>query len=397
MKSFNNTMTWIIRFVLQRVSWFSLLLCLGVTTLLITPQFVLANTALDKETARLKRVEDSIKKQRQVLEQQLKQKSNLETQFQAAELKVAEVALKLAQTEQKIANTQQQIKRLDKEQTSLLNQKKQQQKVLAELIKTAYLNGKHDYTKLLLNQEDPAQLERLITYYRKLNQARVGQLEEIQAVFTRLTEVSEQLIVEKKQLTASQSRQQEDKKQLLTSQLERKAALNKLNSNIKTDKQKLEKLQLDQERLTNTIARAKRNAERDPGNLAGLYNLKRKLKWPAKGRILRRFGQRRSGALRWKGAMIDANLGNRVNVIADGIVLYADWLKGFGWVAVVDHGKGYMSLYGHNQALLKQAGDYVEQGEPVALVGQSGGQQSPGLYFEIRYKGKTVDPARWCR
>ncbi|MBU2882599.1 peptidoglycan DD-metalloendopeptidase family protein [Psychrosphaera sp. B3R10] len=356
-----------------------------------------AEDAVSKETARLKLVQDNIKQQRLLLEQQIKKESNIETQFQAAELKVAELALNLAQTERQISATQTKIRNLDKEQSELLKQKKLQQKVLGELIKTAYLSGKHDYTKLLLNQDDPAQLERLITYYRKINDARVAQLDEIQAVFTRLTEVEEQLIAQKEQLATSKADQLNDKKQLLSSQMERKAALNKLRSNIKTDKQKLEQLQLDQERLTNAIARAKRNAERDPENLIGLYNLKRKLKWPTRGRLVRKFGQRRSGALRWKGVVIDGNLGNRVNVIADGIVLYADWLKGFGWVAVVDHGKGYMSLYGHNQALLKQAGDYVEQNEPIALVGQSGGQQSAGLYFEIRYKGETVNPARWCR
>lgn len=356
-----------------------------------------AEDAVSKETARLKLVQDNIKQQRLLLEQQIKKESNIETQFQAAELKVAELALNLAQTERQISATQTKIRNLDKEQSELLKQKKLQQNVLGELIKTAYLSGKHDYTKLLLNQDDPAQLERLITYYRKINDARVAQLDEIQAVFTRLTEVEEQLIAQKEQLAISKADQLNDKKQLLSSQMERKAALNKLRSNIKTDKQKLEQLQLDQERLTNAIARAKRNAERDPENLIGLYNLKRKLKWPTRGRLVRKFGQRRSGALRWKGVVIDGNLGNRVNVIADGIVLYADWLKGFGWVAVVDHGKGYMSLYGHNQALLKQAGDYVEQNEPIALVGQSGGQQSAGLYFEIRYKGETVNPARWCR
>lgn len=356
-----------------------------------------AEDAVSKETARLKLVQGNIKQQRLLLEQQIKKESNIETQFQAAELKVAELALNLEQTEQQIASTQTKIKNLGKEQTELLKQKKLQQKVLGELIKTAYLSGKHDYTKLLLNQDDPAQLERLITYYRKINDARVSQLDDIQAVFTRLTEVEQQLILQKEQLAVSKKNQLDDKKQLLSSQMERKAALNKLRSNIKTDKQKLEQLQLDQERLTNAIARAKRNAERDPENLIGLYNLKRKLKWPTRGRLVRKFGQRRSGALRWKGVVIDGDLGNRVNVIADGIVLYADWLKGFGWVAVVDHGKGYMSLYGHNQALLKQAGDYVEQNEPVALVGQSGGQQSTGLYFEIRYKGETVNPARWCR
>lgn len=353
--------------------------------------------AANNDADQLKQVQERIKQQRRALEQKVKKEASLEDQFKAAELKVADVALALAQTEQKISRTQSQITKLEKEQRSLLTQKKQQQKVLAELIKTAYLNGKHDYTKLLLNQEDPAQLERLITYYRKLNDARVSQLDEIQQVFIRLTEVESQLKTEQQQLAESKTAQEQDKKNLLTSQLERKAALNRLRSTIKSEQQKLQQLKNDEERISQAIARAQRNAERDPKNLVGLYNLKRQLKWPTKGRLVKKFGQRRSGALRWKGVVIDGDLGNRVNAIADGVVLYADWLKGFGWVTVVDHGKAYMSLYGHNQALLKQAGDYVEQGEPIALVGQSGGQQSAGLYFEIRYKGKTVNPARWCR
>lgn len=354
------------------------------------------DTAAD-EAQQLKQVQERIKKQRKALEQELKKENSIESQLKATELKVAELAIKLAQTESKIADNQKQIKQLGQEQTSLNQKKRQQQKVLAEMIKTAYLSGKHDYTKLLLNQEDPAQLERLITYYRKLNDARVSQLDDIQQVFSRLLEVESQLLQQNDSLVKNKAEQQDDKKQLLASQLERKATLKKIRSTIKTEQQKLQQLQGDEERLTNAIARAKRNAERDPKNLLGLYNLKRKLKWPTKGRLTKKFGQRRSGALRWKGVVIDGNLGNRVSAIADGVVLYADWLKGFGWVTVIDHGKGYMSLYGHNQALLKQAGDYVEQDEPIALVGQSGGQQSAGLYFEIRYKGKTVNPARWCR
>lgn len=367
--------------------------------LLLLPMAFLshANNDLDRQNEKLKQLQNQIKQQRDAIKKRLNEKNSLEDQFKAAELKVAEVALNIKQTQDSLTAVNNKIRTLNKEQIQLNKDKISQQKVLAEMIRTAYLNGRHDYTKLLLNQEDPAQLERLITYYRKLNDARVEQLTELQKTLERLEQIEAEQEQIKVELAQLKDTQEQDRKTLLTSQLERKAALKKLNSNIRSGQSKLERLEMDEQRLTNAIARAQETAKRNPENLAGLYNLKKKLKWPTRGRLKHKFGQRRSGALRWKGVTIDGRLGNAVNVIADGVVLYADWLKGFGWVTVIDHGKGYMSLYGHNQALLKQVGDYVEQGEPISLVGQSGGQTEAGLYFEIRYKGETVNPARWCR
>ena len=124
---------------------------------------------------------------------------------------------------------------------------------------------------------------------------------------------------------------------------------------------------------------------------------KRKLKWPTKGRIRSGFGSQRSGQVKWKGVTIAATEGQNVAAIAGGKVIYADWLRGFGMVLVVDHGKGYMSLYGHAQTLLKSAGDSVSKGESIALVCRSCGQTESGLYFEVRHKGQAVDPARYCK
>lgn len=357
----------------------------------------LTNTDTSSNNEKLKQVQARIKQQRVAIYQQVAKKNDLESIFKAAELEVAEIALQLAQTNNKLDAVNGKITSLEKEQNTLLKEKKQHQSVLAELVRTAYLQGSHDYTKLLLNQDDPAKLERLIAYYQSLNDARVTQLEDIQRVLNRLDEIEQELSFQRTELVELKSTQEQDKRQLAVSQKNRASSLRKLNANIKTNKQKLKQLQDNQARLAKAIEDAKRTAKKTPESLLGLYNLKKKLKWPTKGNITKRFGQRRSGALRWKGVVLSANLGNRVNSIAEGIVLYADWLKGFGWVTVIDHGKGYMSLYGHNQALLKSVGDYVEQNEPIALVGQSGGQSSSNLYFEIRYKGKTVDPARWCR
>lgn len=359
---------------------------------------LLVNFAVSADdNKKLEQVQAKIKQQRLAIEQNLAEKDDIEALFKSTELKVAEVALAIRKVNNQVAEVDGKIKQLEQEQRQLLKEKKKQQKLLAELVRTAYLSGRHNYTKLLLNQDDPAKLERLITYYKSLNEARVEELETIEKVLKRLAEIEQELSTKRSELLDLKAAQQQQKQQLAKSQTARKSALRKLNASIKTDKNRLKRLEQSETRLANAIAKAQQEAKRAPENLAGLYNLKKKLKWPTTGRISKRFGQRRSGALRWKGVLMSANLGNRVNAIAEGIVLYSDWLKGFGWVTVIDHGKGYMSLYGHNQALLKSVGDYVEKNEPVALVGQSGGQASSSLYFEIRYKGKTVDPARWCR
>ena len=152
----------------------------------------------------------------------------------------------------------------------------------------------------------------------------------------------------------------------------------------------------EEKSLTNTLQKIQSLAQ-SSAKLNGLSKLKRKLKWPVAGKIVHSFGTQKHGYIKWKGVLKRAKLGQQVKSIANGKVLFSDWLKGYGLVTIIDHGKGYMSLYGHNQTLLKNVGDYVEQGEPISLVGQSGGQSQPGLYFEIRHSGQAKNPKLWCR
>ena len=122
------------------------------------------------------------------------------------------------------------------------------------------------------------------------------------------------------------------------------------------------------------------------------------LKWPVKGKVKRIFGKSRQAAnLKWNGVLISSNEGNNVRAISHGRVAYADWLRGYGMLVIIDHGDGYMTLYGYNQALYKETGDWVEEGEVIASVGRSGGQLKSGLYFEVRVKGQPSNPAKWCR
>jgi septal ring factor EnvC (AmiA/AmiB activator) len=142
---------------------------------------------------------------------------------------------------------------------------------------------------------------------------------------------------------------------------------------------------------------ARSRAQEEDVVLVGLAQSKGKLTRPASGEIQQLFGKRRQGQVRWKGIVVNSSEGSPVLAVQDGKVLYADWLKGFGLVTIVDHGEGYMTVYGRNQALLKQPGDPVLQGETIGLVGSSGGQASPGLYFEIRHKGKALNPKSWLK
>ncbi|MFM4650815.1 peptidoglycan DD-metalloendopeptidase family protein [Aeromonas bivalvium] len=149
-----------------------------------------------------------------------------------------------------------------------------------------------------------------------------------------------------------------------------------------------------QHRVAQQQAAADKGTKANAGGYGGLRT-GGNLRWPVQGPILIAYGSQRTAQLKWKGTLIGASEGTQVKAVAPGQVVYADWLDGFGMLLVIDHGKGYMSLYGHNQSLLRQTGQKVEQGEPVALVGDSGGQDRPGLYFEIRYQGEAINPTRW--
>jgi septal ring factor EnvC (AmiA/AmiB activator) len=193
-----------------------------------------------------------------------------------------------------------------------------------------------------------------------------------------------------------QTAQQQKKTLLLTNKKTRKQTIVSLNKQLFSNKQSLEQLEIEEASLAAAINRLIYETKKAL-DLDGLAQLKRKLSWPIPAKINRSFGSQKQGHLSWKGVLMKAPEGQQVNTIHHGNVLFADWLKGYGLVTIIDHGKGYMSLYGHNQALLKSVGDRVETGEPIALVGQSGGQSQSALYFEIRHNGAAVNPKLWCQ
>jgi len=355
-----------------------------------------AEKAKQRNTAQLNDVQQAIAKQESNIFKTNKARAALEQQLKSDDLAIAKVAKDINETERSLNSTQEKIDSLSQEKDQLTSQKSAQENLLAKQLRSAYTTGQHDYLKLLLNQKQSEKIQRTVTYYQYMNQARINEIEKFKTTIAQLMLVTTQHQKQIEHLNTLNKNQQEQKLALNKNKKNRSKTLESLGKELLTSQQNLAKLKADE---ANLAAALKKLTEiiRAEVDLTGLSKLKRKLAWPVKGRLLRSFGSRKQGYLKWKGVLLGAPIGRKVQTIHNGTVLFSDWLKGYGLLTVIDHGNGYMSLYAHNQTLLKSVGDRVETGEPIALVGQSGGQDRPGLYFEIRHQGKAVNPKLWCR
>ncbi len=352
--------------------------------------------AQQQNRAKLTDVQKAIAEQKSNIFDNTKQRNRLESQLKKDDLAIAQVAKAINRIEENIKKTQKAISTLAAEKKQLFIAKQKQEKLLARQLRSAYTTGQHDYLKLLLNQDQSEKIQRTISYYQYLNQARTTEIDKFQATIAQLLQVTTDHQAQISQLEQLKEDQLKQDNKLRESKTLRSQTIAKLNRELLSSKQQLVKLEGEENNLNQALSKlaAIIQAEID---LTGLSKLKKKLSWPVKGKILHRFGSRKQGYLTWKGVLIGAPLSRQVQTIHNGTVLFSDWLKGYGLLTVVDHGNGYMSLYAHNQALLKSVGDRVETGEPIALVGQSGGLTQSGLYFEIRHLGKALNPKLWIK
>ena len=353
-----------------------------------------AETIAERQS-QLKAIQAQIDAQQSELKTTRKQRNQLQNLLKKDELSIANVAKKLNLSQSKKRKLYQSLAKLEKKHANTEKLKSSQQKTLAKQLESAYLSGNHDYAKMLLNQQDPASIERMLTYYQYLNKARINAIDELKSTIADLNDIQQQLQQQEDELEEVITTQRQQAKTLEQEKAQRQQTLAQLQRTLSSNSEQLEQLEIEEASLKQIIEDAVR-ASKSQTSLNGLAKLRGKLKWPTRGRLVHRFGHSRGGQVNWKGVLMGAPEGQTVRSIAAGKVIYADWLKGFGMVIVIDHGKGYMSLYGHAQALLHSSGDQVKRGESIALVGQSGGQAEPGLYFEIRYKGKAVNPAIYC-
>lgn len=348
-----------------------------------------------KARQELKSVQQDIARTEQQRQQQQLQLRETEQQLKQADGRLAEAAAALAVQQQQLQLLDEKLAALSSRQQQLEQQRLSQQQLLAAQVKAAYQVGGHDYTQLLLNQQDALKLERLLTYYQYFNNARIQQLQALKQTVSEL----EQLATVQQQARHEQSLRLDEltsqQQELLAAKHAQQQSVAKLRQLLDEQKQQLVYLKDNEKSLQSTIAKLKTEA----ANRRLTYKGKKQgqLPWPVQGKVAQKFGATQGGQTTASGILIQASNGQPVRAVADGQVIYADWLRGYGWVIVLDHGNGLMSLYGHNQSLLKSPGDVVRSGDHLALVGQSGGRDRSGLYFEIRQKGAAVDPLRWLR
>lgn len=380
------------------------------------------------------------------------EKSGVQKDLKATETDIGNLEKQVEALQQELKKTEGELERLDTEKKKLQSARVEQQRLIAIQARSAYQNGREEYLKLLLNQQNPEKFARTLTYYDYLSKARLEQLRAFNETLRQLANVEQDIGRHQEELLTQRADLDSRRQALDAERSKRQQVLAKLNSDMKSSDQKLQARQQDQAELAKvlktieeTLARQAREAEEarkkallaqqeaekhrqqqalaardaadteppkkarttlgplvssDGASYGGAFSAARgKLPWPVNGRLLARFGEARGSDSRakWDGVMISASPGTQVHAVHGGRVVFADWLRGAGLLVILDHGNGYLSLYGHNQSLLKSAGDIVKAGEAISTVGDSGGQDSAGLYFAIRQQGRPTDPAQWCR
>lgn len=328
----------------------------------------------------------------------LDRRDRLTRELRATEARLAGLNAELRGLERDIAAREARLEDLRRDAAVTGRRLAAQKRALAEQIRAAYLAGREEKLKLLLNQEDPARLGRMLVYYEYLNQARAAQIERVRRTLAELDALSRDIGAVLARLEALRETRAGLRDRLAAAQAERRAVLTELEASIRNREQRLARLRQDEKALQDLVRRLESVFADIPEELGAgpAFGSRRgRLAWPVSGRLLNRFGARREAGLEWQGVMIAAERGSEVRAISRGRVAYADWLPHYGMLVILEHGDGYMSLYGHNQALYKEPGDWVQAGEVIAAVGDTGGRTEPGLYFEIRKNGRPVDPAAW--
>ena len=381
--------------------------------LLISLVFLPAHDLLAKEN--LSTLQQQIKAGKISKSTQNKQQKQLENQIATSEQETASASYKLQQTEQAIALESKRLNELKGETEQLKIDKAKQQKLLEKQLISAYMAGQNDLVKLLLNQEDLSKIIRAKSYYHYLNKARLESIEQLQTTQLRIEKNKSEQADSLLNLQAMRDEQVEYNSKLIAERDKRAKALRELKQDINyqsarlaqlgdAEKQLKKKLKKQREaRAEQELAAAKTKATKkmkpksDTQSHSKISKLKGQLKWPIRGKVLARFGSKRSDQVKWKGISIAANEGEKVRAVATGRVLFAGYFKGYGMVIALDHSDDYITLYGYNQTLLQKTGDIVFQGDAIALAGHSGGQEKNSLYFELSHKGKAQDPIKWLK
>jgi murein hydrolase activator len=349
----------------------------------------------DAKEAELKKVRNRIDSIRRAIHADAERRDALAGQVKEAELKIQSARERLSDVRAQRIAAENRLADLKQEQVTTNKRIDAERAALAAELKVAYMNGHQEQLKLLLNQQDPARLGRMMAYYGYFGRARAERITAISEHLAHLELIAENIEQETKKLRQLEDEQARDVKVLAGARDQRARTLAQVQSKIKNRNDELAKLQREAQALEKLVEELRRAIEEFP-ELAEqpFQRVKGKLPWPVKGSLLARFGELRAGGpLKWQGVVIGADRGTQVRSPYYGRVVYADWLPGLGLLVVVDHGGGYMSLYGHNEQVYRRVGDRVSPGDTLSAVGDAAGIGKPGLYFEMQCDGRHPAPA----
>lgn len=347
------------------------------------------------------------------LEKLRKRIATLQQDFEKANESKSEAADGLRESERAISNSNRKLHELAQQQQAAnreLGQLQQraatmerelqgQQAMLGRLLYQQYLDGgEQEYLKLLLNNDDPNQVARELRYYDYIARNRAATLKSLRSGLARLQAVADQARQKSDEVAALQAEGRAQRQHLEQDKLTRQQMLNKIALQLKQQRREIGRLQHNENRLSQLVEKLAHVLPNAQADRIPFKSLKGKLALPVKGKVRNKFGTRRpESTMAWTGWFLRAAPNQPVTAVAAGRVVYADWLRGFGNLLIIDHGQGFMSLYGNNETLYKQVGDSLHGGDAIAAVGNSGGNADSGLYFELRFEGKPLDPGKWVR
>ncbi len=367
----------------------------------ITPPSLAAEDSVSQQDVeeRLKTLEAKILKYQEELSSNTDEHAEIEARLRQNEKAISRLVSQMSRLKRDLEKGEAQAVRLGREQRELLTARDEQQHYLEQQITAAYEIGRAEYLKVLLNQDDPDEAARMLSYYDYFNRARARLVKTYQVTLDELDRITRALARENQELDEKRQTLSSQRVALDASQAARRLTLTTLNKQIRATGSALSNLKRDRGRLEQILAQLRGSLTEllPPETTLPFSSMRGKLLLPVVGKLRHRYGSKRSGGgLKWQGLVIAASEGEQVHVVHHGRVVFADWLRGFGWLIIIGHGEGYMSLYGHNQVLHRETGDWVTAGEVISRAGNSGGQSETGVYFEIRQAGKPGNPLTWC-
>jgi murein hydrolase activator len=361
---------------------------------------VFAQSDEEKTREQLEKLEADIESITEEISEASSRHDTLQQQLRKSEVELGNLQRQISENQQALEDGAKELLALQAQRPELEQARDKQQARIAQELKTAWQMGRQGEIKIVLNQENPHTLARTLGYYRYFFQARNTLLEQYRQTLRDLEELQQRIDTTQEELAIRGATLEQQQTDLTAAQASRKLAIEELSASISSNSAQLEQKEQDRKQLEELL-RAIEEAVVElevPENYATFESAKAEMPWPVAGKPSNQFNRSRNeGKMRWQGITIPAAEGTTVNAIHHGRVVYADWLRGSGLLLIIDHGDGYMSLYAHNESLLREVGEWVTVGTPISTVGNTGGEEKAALYFEIRHNGKPTDPANWCK